>query len=121
VHQRGGGKLWFLEIVAADYALVPPVSDTFSPAIGSFPFNQLTKARNATYQAYETCVVSNRIGLVKMDPMVTSEVYDHEESAPAVAEILEPQRPAENENKFQKAIAVWRGMYRVRPLRESIC
>ena len=47
-----------------------------------------------------------------MDPMVTSEVYDHEESAPAVAEILEPQRPAENENKFQKAIAVWGGMYR---------
>ena len=45
-----------------------------------------------------------------MDLMATSEVYDHEESAPAVAEIPEPERPAENDNKFQKAIAVWRGM-----------
>jgi hypothetical protein len=47
-----------------------------------------------------------------MDLMATSEVYDHEESAPVVAEIPESQHSAENDNKFQKAIAVWRGMYR---------
>lgn len=88
------------------------IDSFFLNAIGSFRFNGLTQARNATYQACKTCVVSNRIGLVKMDLMATSEVYDHEESAPAVAEIPEPQRPAENDNKFQKAIAVWRGMYR---------
>jgi hypothetical protein len=90
-------------------------------AIGSFRFNERTQARNATYQACETCVVYNWIGLVKMDLMATSEVYDHEESAPAVAEIPEPQQPAENDNKFQKAIAVWRGTLLVLVLCMNAC
>lgn len=46
-----------------------------------------------------------------MDLMATSEVYDHEETAPTGSEISDPQQPGESDNKFQKAIAVWRGMY----------
>jgi hypothetical protein len=44
-----------------------------------------------------------------MDLMAT-EVYDHEETAPAVIETSNPQQPGESDNKFQKAITVWRGM-----------
>jgi hypothetical protein len=44
-----------------------------------------------------------------MDLMATSEAYDHEQTIPAVTEIPEPQHTGENDNKFQKAIAVWRG------------
>jgi hypothetical protein len=46
-----------------------------------------------------------------MDLMATSEVYDHEETAPVGSETSDPQQPGESDNKFQKAIAVWRGMY----------
>jgi vacuolar-type H+-ATPase subunit F/Vma7 len=45
-----------------------------------------------------------------MDFIATSEAYDHEDTAPAVVEIPEPQRSGESDNKFQKAITVWRGM-----------
>jgi hypothetical protein len=86
--------------------------DSQSPSqttIGSLPVNRLTQASNATSLACETCIVSERIALVKMDLMATSEAYDHEETAPAVVEIPESQQPGQNDNKFQKAIAVWRG------------
>jgi hypothetical protein len=45
-----------------------------------------------------------------MDLMGASEAYDHEETAPVVVETPELQEPGESDNKFQKAIAVWRGM-----------
>ena len=48
--------------------------------------------------------------MVKMDLMAASEAYDHERAAAAVAENLEPPQSRESDNKFQKAIAVWRGM-----------
>ena len=48
--------------------------------------------------------------MVKMDLIATSEVYDHAETGAAVVETSDPQPPGDSDNKFQKAIAVWRGM-----------
>lgn len=101
MHDSGGRKLPHAR------SITPLL--TANRRLALFSFNKPAQASNDPFPACEICTAPEYIRLVKMDLMATSEAYDHEQTIPAVTEIPEPQHTGENDNKFQKAIAVWRG------------